>query len=299
MMSRRKVIAAATTAVAALVPFASACSGENSTYAADTIEKTTPPQISARDYDRNNFSSPTTVDNAWFPLRPGIQLVFRGLTVDAEERVPHLVIFTVTDLVKEIDGVRSVVLWDRDYSAGELVESEIAFFAQDDDGNVWQTGEYPQEYDNGNIVASPIWIHGQKGAKAGLTMRVDPRLGTTDYALGWGPAVGFNDRARVLRMGETNCVPLGCYRNVLVIDEFNPDEPGKHQLKFHARGIGNIRVGWSGKNEDTKETLVLVGINALDAKGMAEARAEAIKLEESAYKRRAAVYGNTPPLARG
>ena len=49
----------------------------------------------------------------------------------------------------------------------------------------------------------------------------------------------------------------------------------------------------------TKETLVLVGINALDPKGMAEARAEAIKLEESAYKRRAAVYGKTPPLKRG
>lgn len=285
--------------LAVLAFSASGCGGGTSTYAAATIEKTTPPQVTARDYDRSNFSSSTTVDNAWFPLRPGIQLVFRGLTVEGEERVDHLVIFTVTDLVKEIDGVRSVVLWDRDYSAGELVESEIAFFAQDDDGNVWQTGEYPQEYESGRIVASPIWIHGQKRARAGLTMRADPRLGTTDYSLGWGPAVGFNDRARVLRMGESSCVPLGCYTNVLVTDEFNPDEPGKHQLKFYARGIGNIRVGWSGKNETTKETLVLVGINALDPRGMAEARAEARKLEASAYKRRAAVYGSTPPLTRG
>ena len=298
-MRQRTLVVAALAPVAVLVLSASGCGGGTSTYAAATIEKTTPPQVTARDYDRSNFSSSTSVDNAWYPLRPGIQLIFRGLSAEGKQRMPHLVIFTVTDLVKEIDGVRSVVLWDRDYSAGELVESEIAFFAQDDDGNVWQTGEYPQEYENGNIVASPIWIHGQKGARAGLTMRADPRLGTIDYSLGWGPAVGFNDRARVLRMGETNCVPLGCYRNVLVTDEFNPDEPGKHQLKYWARGIGNIRVGWSGKNETTKETLVLVGINALDPKGMAEARAEAIKLEESAYKRRAAVYGNTPPLKRG
>jgi hypothetical protein len=295
----RRLSVAPLIAVAVLAATASACGSDTSTYAAGLIEKTTPPQVTARDYDRGNFADPTTVDNPWFPLRPGIQLIFRGLTVEGDERVPHVVIFTVTDLVKTIDGVRSVVLWDRDYSAGELVESEIAFFAQDNYGNVWQTGEYPQEYDKGEITASPIWIHGQKRARAGLTMRADPRLGTTDYSLGWGPAVGFNDRARVLRMGERNCVPLGCYTNVLVTDEFNPDEPGKHQLKYYARNIGNIRVGWSGKNEETKETLVLVGIVSLDAKAMAEARAEARKLEQSAYQRRPAVYGNTPPLARG
>jgi len=178
------------------------------------------------------------------------------------------------------------------------VEAEIAFFAQDDAGNVWQLGEYPEEYENGKILASPLWIHGLQGARAGLTMRALPRTRTSSYSLGWGPAVGFNDRAKVLRTGTKTCVPLDCYTNVLVMNEFNPDEPGKHQLKYYARGVGNVRVGWAGKNEDTKETLVLVAVNRLGPKAMAEARVAARELEASAYKRRKA-YRQTPPLERG
>ena len=256
-----------------------------------------PSEVKASDYDRGNFGSSTRVDNTWFPLKPGTQLVFRGSTTEGKETLAHRVIFTVTDLTKEIDGVRNVVLWDRDYSSGELVEAEIAFFAQDDQGNVWQLGEYPEEYENWKIVKSPLWIHGLQGARAGLTMRAVSREGTPSYSLGWGPAVGFNDRARVLRTGTKTCVPLDCYTNVLVTNEFNPDEPGKHQLKYYARGVGNVRVGWAGKNEDTKETLVLVAVNRLGEKAMAQARAAARKLEASAYERKK-VYGETPPLER-
>lgn len=286
---RRSGFAASTIAVLALA--ASGCGGGNA-------RGPTPlEEIRAKDYDRENFSTSAKVDNEWFPLRPGTQLVFRGSTTEGKETIAHRVIFTVTDLTKKIDGVRSVVLWDRDYSAGKLVEAEIAFFAQDDDGNVWQLGEYPEEYEDGKIVASPLWIHGLQGAHAGLTMRAVPRPGTSNYSLGWGPAVGFNDRAKVSKSGTKTCVPLDCYSDVLVTDEYNPDEPGKHQLKYYARGVGNVRVGWSGKNEETKETLVLVAINRIDGKAMAQARAAAFRLEASAYERKK-VYAETSPLER-
>jgi hypothetical protein len=42
---------------------------------------------------------------------------------------------------------------------------------------------------------------------------------------------------------------------VLVTREFNPGETGS-QLKYFALGVGNIRVGWLGKDPD-KEVLVL------------------------------------------
>ena len=54
--------------------------------------------------------------------------------------------------------MRTVVSWDLDYSDGELAEAELAFYAQDDDGNVWRMGEYPEEYDGGQIVDAPTWI---------------------------------------------------------------------------------------------------------------------------------------------
>lgn len=256
-----------------------------------------PENVTDKDYDPAAFRNSLKVDNKWFPLRPGTQLVFRGTTEEGNEKIPHRVVFTVTDLVKEIDDVQSVVLWDRDYSDGELVEAEIAFFAQDEGGNVWQMGEYPEEYEGDKIVASPLWLHELQGARAGLTMRAVPRKGTPSYSLGWGPAVGFNDRARILRTGTKNCVPVRCYSNVLVTDEYNPGEPGKHQLKYYAPNVGNVRVGWAGKNEESKETLVLVAVKRLDPNQMAHARAAARKLEASAYDRRK-VYRQTEPMER-
>jgi len=44
-------------------------------------------------------------------------------------RRPHQVVFTVTDLVRVINGVRTVVDWDRDINEGELEEAELAFQA--------------------------------------------------------------------------------------------------------------------------------------------------------------------------
>jgi hypothetical protein len=251
--------------------------------------------VAAGDFQRGNFNRSAVVDNALLPLKPGTQLVFKGATVEEGRRLDHRIVFTVTDLTKVIGGVTTTVVWDRDYSEGALVEAELAFFAQDKDGNVWQLGEYPEEYENGELVGNPVWIHGFRGSKAGLSMKAEPRPRTPSYSLGWGPAVEFNDRAKVLAAGRQTCVPLGCFADVLVVDEFNPDEPGKHQLKYYAPGVGNVRVGWSGRNETSKETLVLTDVVWLGPEAVARARAAALKLEANAYRVSRGLYGRTPP----
>ena len=49
-----------------------------------------------------------------------------------------------------------------------LQEQELAFFAQDDQGNVWNFGEYPEEYDNGKFTGAPsTWIRNEGGAYGG------------------------------------------------------------------------------------------------------------------------------------
>ena len=93
------------------------------------------------------FTHPTNIDNKWTPMKPGTRWVYEGTSVEDDGKVvPHRIVVTVTDLTKSWAGSGTVVSYDLDHSDGELVEAELAFYAQDDDGNVWQFGEYPEEY---------------------------------------------------------------------------------------------------------------------------------------------------------
>jgi hypothetical protein len=145
------------------------------------------------DFDKNNFDDHSIIiNNKWLPLITGTHLVYEGTTVEEDGTLaPHRVEINVTDLTKVIAGVRSAVSWDLDYSNNELVEAELAFFAQDKNGNVWRMGEYPEEYNEGKFVKAPTWIHGYKDAKAGIMMQKEPQLGTLSYSQGWGPAVSW------------------------------------------------------------------------------------------------------------
>jgi hypothetical protein len=241
------------------------------------------------------FTRPTAVTNRWFPLKPGTQFVYEGATVDGGKRIPHRVVFTVTDLTKVIAGVRNIVIWDRDYSAGKLEETELAFFAQADDGTIWHFGQYPEVYQDGVFVESPAWVYPREGAQPGITIKAEPQPGAPSYSQGWGPAVGWSDRARPHQTGQRVCVRTGCYSDVLVTDEFSEDEPGAHQLKYYAPGVGNIRVGWAGADK-TRETLELVKVVQLSARELADVRQETLKLEKRAYRNSKTVYGPTSPL---
>jgi hypothetical protein len=97
-------------------------------------------------------------------------------------------------------------------------------------------------------------------------------------------------------MGQKTCVPVKCYDDVLVIAESSQGEPDAQQLKYYARGVGNIRVGWRGSGEKTKETLELSKIQQLSPQDLADVRRRALELEKSAYAHSKDVYANTPPL---
>jgi hypothetical protein len=225
---------------------------------------------------------------------PGTEFVYRGSSLDDEgERVSHRVVLTVTDLTKVIAGVRTVVGWDRDFNdEGELDEMELTFFAQDLDGNVWHLGEYPEVYDAGQLDGGAAWLVGYlEGAMAGIQMPAEPQRGDSEFSEGYAPPPYFwEDYGRVYQTGRETCVPVDCYADVLLVEEFEPSKPGAFQLKFYAPGVGNVRVGWRGPNEDQREVLVLAAIRQLDADAMAEVRAEALAMEA-----RASVYGLTQP----
>jgi hypothetical protein len=281
---------------------AAACATQSASQSAQNgssehAQAETPLTGSAEDFKHAQFDDPTDIDNKWLPLKPGTQFVYEGSTfiVEEEIREEHRVVFTVTDLTKVIDGVRTLVVWDRDYSGGELVETELAFHAQDNDGNVWHLGQYPEEYEDGKFDKAPAWIVGRQGAHAGISMKAKPKLGAPSYAQGYAPPpLNWDDRARVYKVGQKVCVPVDCYENVLVTEEFEPSIPGVYQLKYYASGVGNIRVGWRGKKQDERETLELVELKHLSPEAMAEVRKAAMELDRRAYER-SEVYRDTQP----
>jgi hypothetical protein len=306
-MKRQFVIRAA---LAAIVPLAlAACAGSGGTtvttqVAAEpttTIAPTATTEGAVRpathnDYDTSKFNNSTDVSNKWLPLVPGTQYVLSGQINAEGKRVEHRVVFTVTDLTKQIDGVQSRVLYDVDYNAGKVAEAELAFFAQDDSGNVWLLGEYPEEFEGGKFAGAPSsWITGQAGAKAGIMMRADPRPKTSSYLQGLVPAIEFHDTAKVYQTGVKTCVPVKCYQNVLVTEEWNPDEPDARQHKYYAPGVGNIRADFAGTQETEKETLLLTKLVHLSPAALAQARQAALRLDKHAYTVARAVYAKTPP----
>ncbi len=249
-------------------------------------------------FDRSRFAHSTRIDNQWLPLAPGARFVLEGRSNRGGGVLPHQVILTVTDLTKVIDGVRTVVLWDQDVNEGEVEESELTFFAQDDAGNVWNFGEYPEEYEDGKFAGAPkTWIHGQDGAHAGFAIEAQPRLGGSAYNQGVAPKIDFLDCARVLQMDQRLCISGTCYTSVLVMDEWSPNDPASgHQRKFYAPAVGNVQIAAVDDPED--ETLVLVKVVHLSPQELAEAREAALALERHAFQVNA-IYRSTTPAERG
>ncbi len=232
-----------------------------------------------RVFDSINFSNSTTIDNQWLPLIPGTQFIFEGEADRGEGLLPHQVIFTVTDMTKVINGVRTLVLWDRDINEGELSEEELAFYAQDNDGNVWNLGEYPEEFEDGEFEGAPnTWLAGFEGAEAGIHMLGNPQLGDR-HNQGFAPDINFLDCAKVVTIGQKTCVPYnGCNENVLVVEERSPfDDSAISQRKHYAAGIGNILVRPVADPEG--ELLMLVEVRQLRAEKLEKIRREVRRLD--------------------
>ena len=249
------------------------------------------PSASASQTKAKNFSARSIlVDNKFLPLVPGQQFTLTGTTTAGK----HEVVFTVTNVTKWVDHVRTVVIWDRDFQDGELAEEELAFMAQDDAGNVWSLGEYPEVHeDNGTVDAPSTWLAGHNDATAGVLMRSDPKRNTSAYIQGRAPDIQFLDKAKVAQTNQKTCGPTGCYRGVLVVDEWNPlaQPQDGHQFKYHAPGLGVVKI--VGKGGTEQETLLLTKIHTLSDDEMDAATARTLVLDQRAYKLAKDVYGQT------
>ena len=288
---RRPFAGAATTATLCLVALVSACSSGEGTATGPTssfVPATTAPTTGAPTTSAPNAAATT---NKWHPLTPGYQSVRQGFVSRGHRRLPHRRVFTVTDVFKEIDGVRTVLVLDQDFDGGEIAEQAVDFLAEDASGNVWYLGSYTESYEGGQFVnASDAWLSGVNGAEKGILVPGDPKAGSPPFVQARVPGEG-TDTAQVFKTGQRLCVPYKCYTDVLVIRE------GGSELKYYAPGVGGIQTApnESGGEQETEE---LINLTQLSPQGLADMSAEALRLDEHARSEAKDVFGRSATATR-
>jgi hypothetical protein len=178
----------------------------------------------------------TTIDNEYLPMKPGTTFVYQGGAERNEMRVTHD--------TKKVMGVECVVVDDRAWENGQLIEKTYDWFAQDKEGNVWYFGENTKEYKNGEVVSTKgSWEAGVDGAKPGIIMQADPKVGQS-YRQEYYPGEA-EDMAKVQSLNDSVTVPYGSFDHVLVTKEWTPLEPSYHEHKYYAPGVGQVDGGGS------------------------------------------------------
>jgi hypothetical protein len=238
----------------------------------------------------SNFVDPRAGSNPWLPLKPGTQWVKEGTTLIGNREVPNQVITTLTDVIRVIEGVKTVLAYDLSIGAGQVVQRSIDYFAQDKEGNIWLMGSVTEQYEAGRFVeVDEAWLAGVDGAKPGILMPANPTTGIAPWVIARPPEED-GDAAQVERMQREQCVPFDCFQNVLVVRE------GKrtaldNEFKYYAFGVGQIRN--EPRSESRHEDIEwLINITTLTPKGLAEASAEALEIDRTAAEDAPEVFGS-------
>jgi hypothetical protein len=187
--------------------------------------------------DPANFGA--TIDNPYFPLRPGTAFHYRGVAEDG--RTPQTDDMVVTHRTKKIMGITATVVRDTVSSNGKPTERTFDWYAQDKAGNVWYMGEDTREREHGRFVRqSDSWEAGVNGARPGIIMLGTPRRGAA-YRQEYYPHHA-EDQARVLGSGGSLAVPSGSYRATLLTEETSPRlDPGVAERKYYVAGVGDVK----------------------------------------------------------
>jgi hypothetical protein len=170
------------------------------------------------------------VDNRYFSLKPGTKFTYE------DKRGIERIEISVTNETKKVMGVTTTVVRTREWKYGALWEDTYDWYAQDRAGNVWYFGEAVDYYRNGKVAHhAGSWEAGVDGAKPGIIMLADPRVGETyrqEYYR-WKA----EDMGTVVATDKRVTVPYGTFENCLQIEDWSLIEAGR-EYKYYCPAIG-------------------------------------------------------------
>jgi hypothetical protein len=196
----------------------------------------------------------TTIENPYYPLRPGDRRVYRETAPDGTRQK---IVDVVTNRTKRIaNGVTArVIIATVTDPRGKVVEFTEEWFAQDRAGNVWYFGEDTTTYENGRTDKHGSFEAGVNGAEPGVQMPAKPKAGMR-YRLEGGYATGAADHTEVLSVGKEQVeVPFAHFGGTLMTRDFTPLAPRVSELWFYAKGVGAV-LALDVSDGDHREELV-------------------------------------------
>lgn len=286
MSSRMRGSSSAAVGVAAVLLLAGCGSKSDDKPVAEAPVETVAPQPSAAE---SNFVDPREGTNKWLPLKPGTQWVREGTTLIGKRAVPHKVVSTVTDVMREINGVKTLLILDEEQGAGQTVDKSVDYLAVDKEGSVWLMGGVTEEYQGGKSTGiDEAWLAGKKGSESGLMVPANPTKDTKPWTIAQPPGEK-GELAGFLKTVAKECVPFDCFKDVLVIEEGIKSKK-EIEYKYYAEGVGQIRNEPKSSHDEDVEKLI--NVTKLSASGLAEQSKEALRLDTEAAKEESSVYGD-------
>jgi len=186
-----------------------------------------------REFGISQCKLQATGRNPYFVLEPGFQLVLQ----DDETKLE----ITVLDRTKQVAGVTTRVVEEREWKNGKLYEVARNYFAIcESTKDVFYFGEDVDFYENGKIVKHDgSWLAGVGENKPGLMMPGTPKVGMKYYQE-IAPGVAM-DRAEIVSVSETCKTPAGTFAKCLKVKEGSAMNLLVTEYKYYAPGIGLIR----------------------------------------------------------
>jgi hypothetical protein len=168
--------------------------------------------------------------NPYFPLTTGLKVHL----VDDE----HVVVVSVLDETKIVDGVETRVVVEHETKNGQLYEISRNYYAGDRvTGDVYYFGEDVDIYDNGTVVSHDgAWLSGANGAKFALMMPGKPNVGDQFY---FEIAPGAVERVEIAQIDATLDTPARRFSHVVYAREYDELDGGTSQ-KWYAPGFGMV-----------------------------------------------------------
>lgn len=187
----------------------------------------------------SGFSNPQTIDNPYLPLSKFTRCELRGVQDDGT-RERNVIRRLKRTRAFDVDGqrVKTVVMDDRAFEDGQLVERTFDYFAQADDGTVHYFGEHVDNIENGRVVDHHgSWLYGRDTRVLGVAMPPNPTLGM-QWRLEDVPRVTI-ESDRVEETGMRARAAGRLHRGVIRVEEFTQPE-GDVEYKLYAPGVGVI-----------------------------------------------------------